>query len=124
MIAGRSARLGNPMLLDLGGQGVRDMAFWHGQYLIIAGASGPQAGSKLYFWKGPGSEPELMRDSSFAEFNPEAAIVYPDNPRSFQLLSDDGARLVGGVPCKELTDPGAQGFRSVWITPSPQPQSP
>ena len=117
IVAGQSPKLGDPILLNLGGQGVRDMAFWQGKYLIIAGSSGPQAGSKLYLWKGPGTDPELMPGLDLSDFNPEAAVVYPDNPHSFQLLSDDGSRMVNGVPCKELTDPAAKSFRSVWITP-------
>src|ERR1043165_7727785 len=38
VIHGQAAKFGEPILLDLQGLGIRDMAFWAGQYAIIAGS--------------------------------------------------------------------------------------
>jgi len=32
-----------------------------------------------------------------------------------QVLSDDGNRLIDGVPGKKITDPARQTFRSFWL---------
>ncbi|MCX6895840.1 MAG: hypothetical protein NTZ16_10160 [Verrucomicrobia bacterium] len=51
------------------------------------------------------------------EYNPEAIVVYPPpGAREIQILSDDGAVPVAGVPGKSLTDPNRQTFRSFWLT--------
>jgi hypothetical protein len=31
------------------------------------------------------------------------------------VLSDDGTRLVDGIPCKRLVDPTRKGFRGLWL---------
>lgn len=35
--AGATARFGEPLLLDVGGQGIRSLSRWRGSYLIVAG---------------------------------------------------------------------------------------
>jgi len=58
-----------------------------------------------------------VKHAHLNDLNPEAIIFYPDNGgEKFQVLSDDGKRLVNGMPCKELADPRQQRFRSVWVT--------
>ena len=37
IVNGKRAQVGAPITLDLGGLGIRDMSFWQGRYLIIAG---------------------------------------------------------------------------------------
>ena len=39
---------------------------------------------------------------SFTGLQPEALIVYPDDPNTIEILSDDGTRVIGGTACKEL----------------------
>lgn len=117
VINGQLPRLGDPILLDLGGQGVRDIGFWHGSYLIVAGSADAEGVSRLYSWKGPGTRPARMTGVDLPDFNPEAVVVYPDNKKSFQVLSDDGTRKVGDVECKHLPNPMQRSFRSVWVTP-------
>ena len=117
VIAGKAAKFGGPILLNLGGRGVRDLGLWHGQYLIIAGSANAEGVSKVFLWKGGAAEPELMKGVDMKDFNPEAVVVYPNNARSFQLLSDDGTLPVDGCACKRLPDPANRHFRSVWVTP-------
>jgi len=122
MITGVPAKLGDPMLLNLGGQGVRDIGFWQGRYMIVAGSPDAEGVSHLYSWKGPGFEPERMQGIDLHDFNPEALVVYPSHPNSFQVLSDDGTRQIQGQECKHLTDPMQRIFRGMWITPMPLPE--
>ena len=100
-----------------GGLGIRDMAYWDGKYSIIAGSYDGKGESHLYEWRGDASMPRLIKHTHLKGLNPEAIIFYPDKGRGqFQLLSDDGKKLVNGKPCKELADPSRQHFRSVWIS--------
>ena len=117
VIAGQTAQFGRPSLLNLHGQGIRDLGHWHGKYLIVAGSPNLQGVSKVYLWAGGQTQPELLDAIDLSEFNPEAVVVYPGNTRSFQLLSDDGTKLVDGLPCKRLPNPMLRSFRSIWATP-------
>ena len=117
VIHGQAATFGEPIRLDLGGLGIRDMAYWDGQYGIIAGPYDGKGPSHLYEWLGGTSTPRRVKHTHLRGLNPEAIIFYPDKGAAqFQLLSDDGKKLVNGKPCKELDDPSRQHFRSVWIS--------
>jgi len=115
VVLGRKAQFGEPVLLALGGLGIRDIAQWRGQYLLIAGAVAGKGESHLYGWVGGDASPQLFEWSKHIDFNPEAIIVYADDRAPFQLLSDDGARRVGNVQCKDLPDPRQRRFRSYWV---------
>ena len=117
VITGKPAIFGFPILLNLGGRGIRDIGFWHGRYLLVAGSYDAEGVSQVYLWRGGSAEPQLMRGIDLKDFNPEAVVVYPHNPVAFQLFSDDGTRLVGDTPCKHLPDPMQKHFRTFWITP-------
>jgi len=117
VVTGSAAQLGEPMLLNLGGQGIRDIGFWHGKYLIIGGSYEAEGVSQVYLWNGGSSQPQLLRGIDLHDINPEAVVVYPDNPLSFQLLSDDGTQLMNGIPCKRLPNSMDKQFRGVWVTP-------
>lgn len=119
VVLGNRPKFGEPILLSLGGLGIRDMAFWNGQFLIIAGPAGGHGESHFYRWKGSGTQPELLDWSKSVDFNPEAIIVYADPGKRVQILSDDGARRIGAKPCKELKDPAQRRFRGYWVTLSP-----
>jgi hypothetical protein len=125
VITGRQARFGAPIRLDLNGLGIRDMVFWGGQYLIIAGSHDGSGKSRLYSWAGGDTRPKHLKAVNLKGLNPEAVIIYPD--RGFdevQLLSDDsGARQGGGIQCKDLPA-AAREFRSVWIKPGVKPAKP
>jgi hypothetical protein len=117
VIHGQTAKFGEPTLLDLGGLGIRDMAYWNGRYAIIAGPYDGKGQSHLYEWLGGTSMPRRVKHANLKGLNPEAIIFYHDTGRhQYQVLSDDGKKLVNGKPCKELADPVQQHFRSVWIS--------
>lgn len=115
VVGGQAARLGDPILLDLGGRGVRDLGRWQNHYVIIAGSFDGRGQAQLYLWEGPGTAPQRIKHPALKDVNPEAVVVYAHRPDGFQLLSDDGTRLIGGVCCKALPDPSLKQFRSVWV---------
>ena len=117
VINGSAAQFGEPSLLNLGGQGIRDIGHWHGKYLIVGGSYDAEGVSRVYLWNGGSSQPQPLRDIDLSHFNPEAVVVYPHNPLSFQLLSDDGTQLIDGIPCKRLPNSMKKSFRAIWVTP-------
>jgi hypothetical protein len=104
------AKLGEPLLLNLGGLGVRDMAAWKDGFLIIAGdfvdrfESGAKP-SRVFSWK-PGTNPKDI-GVDFHDLNPEAIMIMGggDNARIL-ILSDDG---------KYPGRAHKNAFRGVWL---------
>jgi len=116
LLAGQRARFGDPVTLDLGGRGVRDIDWVGGRYLIIAGPFDGKGRLHLYEWDGTGAEPRKIPDTHFRDMNPEALVVYPGSPANeFQMLSDDGTRKLAGEDCKNVKDPARKWFRSYWV---------
>ena len=121
--------LGPLVTLDLGGRGIRDMA-WSAAldtYLIVGGQpndEGPGPGFAIFSW--PGAGPATVVDAfgdlnrNPAHFHPEAIVPLPERQAgrlvpsaNVLLISDDGTRPVaGGVPCK-LAPPGDRSFRGI-----------
>lgn len=106
------ARFGTPVLLDLGGNGVRSLSWWRGRYLIVGGPYASGGTSRLYEWDGKG-QPKLL-PIDLGGFNPEGFFT-PESRDEILLLSDDGERAVDGVPCKKLKDPSKKRFRGIWL---------
>ena len=119
MIAGKPARLGVPVQLNLGGLGVRsiDRRADTDDYLIVAGPPGDGGPFQAYRWSGfTGSAPVPVGGIDFAGLQPEALVVPERQRDSVMVLSDDGTTLVDGVECKSA--PAAnKRFRSITITP-------
>jgi hypothetical protein len=116
--SGKPARLGSPILLDLGGRGIRDIVRWRDRYVILAGAHDGAENTRLFEWDGTSAQPRELGDNKFPNFNPEAIIVYPDAFKPLHLLSDDGILPINGVPCKTLKDPNQRSFRGMWLSPA------
>lgn len=114
VIRGERGRFGAPVLLDLAGNGIRDIGWWRGNYYLLAGAFDPQSAFRLYEWAGPGHAPEMIPSTAFTNFNPEA-IIFDDESNRVLVLSDDGTRKAGGVESKRLPDPAQRRFRATWM---------
>ena len=121
LLQGKAAKLGPPILLSLGGRGVRAIAYFadRGRYLIVAGPHDDRGAFGLYEWSGLASdEPRLLEHISFSGLQPEALVVYPDERERVQIFSDDGAKPVDGKSCKDDgVKPESRSFRSAWIRP-------
>lgn len=114
VIQGDDAEFSDPIELDLGGFGIREITLRKGHdYLIVAGPyHGNEATEnykpelfRLYQWSSNSGEITLIATPGLEGFNVEAAIFYPGNASQVQLLSDDG-KLENANNC----------FRSRFIT--------
>lgn len=117
VIQGEAARFGDPVLLDLGGLGVRSLSSWHGRYLIVAGHYAGGAASKLYSWNGR-DELSPLGTLGLSQFNPEGFFT-PEERDTILLLSDDGTVVVDDTECKRQKDPAKKRFRGAWIALPP-----
>ncbi|MCF7668515.1 MAG: DUF3616 domain-containing protein [Verrucomicrobia bacterium] len=116
VVTGAEPELGEPMLLELDGLGIRDFIRRDGKYLIIAGGYDGDGELYLYTWRGGDDAPERVPGFEFDELTPEAVFYYPGRPEDeYYLLSDDGSREIDGVECKDLKDPMERRFRSFRI---------
>jgi len=103
VITGKSARFGDPILLDLGGLGLRGIGSTPGGYYLIAGPVQGDAESRLFFWRGGDAAPELVPNITLAGLNPEGICFHDsDDHTDFLVLSDDGTRNLHGEDCRDL----------------------
>jgi hypothetical protein len=118
---GTKAQLGEPILLDLDGLGVRSIEYCSviQAYIIIAGEVGGGDRFALYLWSGkPNENPELIDLTLPTDFRPESVLFYPHLRDRFQLLSDDGTiQRIDGQECKTIKDSDnpEKYFRSIWV---------
>ncbi len=118
VIHGHPGRFDPAILLDLGGLGVRDIARYENAYIIIGGPFHADSDFRLYRWGGPEKELTVLPVDGLNNYQPEGLIIYPQYGLTrFQVLSDDGTRMIDNCPCKDLKDPNKQAFRSFWISP-------
>jgi len=123
VMSGEKAVFGDPVLLDLGGLGVRSLERVNGNLLIVAGpaeaSKGKSSPSALYRWSGQFESPAVrlrgFETVSGGAFNPEALLVDGD---SLVVLSDDGNLERDGQACQDQPQ-AKQGFRELRITPIP-----
>jgi hypothetical protein len=115
VIAGKHARFGAPIELDLGQRGIRSIERIGTGFLIVAGPPADMGSFALYRWSGRRDEaPTAVAGIDLKNLRPEALFAIPNSNR-VQLLSDDGGVVIGGVECKKLPE-ADQGFRSLSIT--------
>lgn len=117
---GPHAVFGEPIPLDLGGRAIRSIEYvaQRNIYLIVAGPTGDGPDFALYVWGGPGNRLVLERLEGDAvivgdaadPFRPEGLSVAADG-RSILLVSDDGDRIVGQRPCKDVEPASNRSFR-------------
>lgn len=121
----KKAIFDEPIEIDLGGLGIRDIVFWQKEkcFLIIGGSVGEGGTSWLFKWDGNVSDngvasPQRLDHIDFTGLNPEAIVIYPNSDK-IQILSDDGAKTMQtkkgrSVENKTLPD-SARTFRSIWV---------
>lgn len=112
VVMGGTPEFGVPHLLDLAGLGIRGMSHWRGRYLILAGAPDDSAASKLFSWDGVSDAVQAL-DVNLRDLNPEGFFT-PEDRDDIMVLSDDGATLLDGTPCKRL-DAVRKRFRGRWL---------
>lgn len=116
VVAGKPARLDDPLLLDLGGLGIRSLARVGDRYFLIAGAFDGGGRSHLYEWNGGTDTPRRLPRPELAGLNPEAIEAIPGTAEARLLVvSDDGTLKIGGKDCKTVSDPNLRYFRATTI---------
>lgn len=90
--------------LDLMGLGIREIQYWpeRESYVIVAGHHDELCGFRIFQWAGEGSDPEELEGGDLQGINPEGILILENSSSLFHLISDDGTRMVDGVPCKDL----------------------
>jgi hypothetical protein len=114
VVQDQRARFGAPVLLDLGGLGVRSLSLWHGRFLIIAGPIDHGPPSRLFTWDGSAPRATPVPGVDLSAFNPEGVAAFTQFDRLL-LLSDDGQVQIDGQPCKKA-DAARKQFRGFWVT--------
>jgi Protein of unknown function (DUF3616) len=122
-------KLGDVSSIDLGGRGVRDIAWSpaHDAYLIAAGQiddDHPGPGFAIFAWSESGAVREIRAfgdiNRDYARFHPEAVVPLKERhngnlvpSKKVLLLSDDGTKqIAGGSDCKSATD-SQKSFRGI-----------
>ena len=89
LLQGGSANFGSPILLDLGGRGIRDLVHAGDHYLVVAGPVADAGDFAVYRWSGdPKAAPQRL---AAVEPGFQAEAVLSLGSGSVMLLSDDGA---------------------------------
>jgi hypothetical protein len=97
--------------------GIRDIALYQGQYLIIAGAFEEGGPFELYRWAGGQAAPKRVKVDHFNRYHPEAIVIYSQFAlHDVQILSDDGSEKIDGIPAHEVSDWSKRRFRSFRVT--------
>lgn len=111
VIHGLPAKFADPVELDLGGFGIREIVrFKRNKYLIVAGpyhdnlpdGDHEAEAGRLYEWSIKSGKLNLLKRFNLAGFNIEAAVFYPGEDDAVQLLSDDG-KLGQGLGFRSIT---------------------
>jgi hypothetical protein len=121
VISGKQPRFDDPVLLDLGGLGLRDMCSTASGYYLLAGPDTGHAesrlDSRLFTWAGVSSLPKPANGLPFHKVNPEGIFsLNPIDNSDFMIISDDGKRRIDGEECKKLPESERQ-FRAFRLTP-------
>lgn len=123
VMGGEKAMFADPVLLDLGGQGIRSLERVNANLLIVAGPAEGSGGktppSTLYRWSEQLEQaPVKLRTftpMAGESVNPEALFVQ-DN--TLVVLSDDGNLERDGKACEDRPK-AKQTFREIRLTPIP-----
>ena len=110
------ARFGDPILLELGGLGVRSLTYRQNRYWIVAGSYDGESMSRLYDWGGGFAVPRPLAFGELDGLNPESVTFFTESEGDqLWVVSDDGTVQINGRDCKRLKDPRGKRFRAVGI---------
>ena len=94
--AGAPVRFGAPVLLDLGGRGIRSLERIGGGYVIVAGPASGDGSFALFRWSGRRGDAPREVPAPIDGLTVEAAMPLADG--RLLLLSDDGSPLCKTSP--------------------------
>lgn len=97
--SGRIA-FGAPILLDLGGRGIRSIERRSdGRYGIVAGPVGDVGSFAVFVWSGRGDDRPVAAPVTLGDLSPEGAVFRGDG--RLLLFSDDGTDACKAAPASE-----------------------
>ena len=110
--------IGNPIELNLGNRGIRDMIrLNNGTYVIVAGSYNNNSIPAIFRWSGnAGDEPLLVPSFNLAGLNAEALLPVPEGgSQSFdklQIICDNGDTIFynDGIAAKDLANDSHKKF--------------
>ncbi|WP_224245491.1 DUF3616 domain-containing protein [Hyalangium gracile] len=118
VLGGAKARFGQAILVNLGGYGIRGMAWSeaHQAVLILSGprdeSSGPFA---LWKWSGDvSSAPVKVMELTAPSSSAPEVIIPRAGTKNVQILFDMGSHLIGGASCKDVSA-SSQYFSDVTV---------
>lgn len=114
VLHGAAPRVSDPLLLDLGGLGVRAITRRGEDYVLVGGPPGDGGHFFLFRFGGEGAAQRIQR-VDLSGFGVEG-FFSPPGRSDFMLLSDDGTRLIQNEPCKKLARAEQKSFRGIWLT--------
>lgn len=116
-VEGRPSRFGEPILLDLAGRGIRDLARVDTELYLLAGSPDGGGKTQLYRWTGGDTPPTRVEMPKLKGLNPEALVLLGSGrDRRLLVLSDDGNLARNRDP-----DLAQRTFRTVEV-PIPAPR--
>ncbi|HSQ41346.1 MAG TPA: DUF3616 domain-containing protein [Fibrobacteraceae bacterium] len=112
LLQSKKPRFGQPILLNLGGRGIRSMEYIQKikAYLIIAGPVADKGTFRLFRWSGKTDQaPVDLGSLEGLGTHPEGLLQIPGDPSHLLILGDGGSDRIQGVACKEAP-PAQQRF--------------
>lgn len=104
VIAGAAPRFFGAAQLDLGGLGIRGMA-WSDAHKAVLVLAGPHDGGgpgpfRLYRWSGVIGAGATIAGTITSDSAPEAVVAYPGT-KDVQIIFDQGGATIGSTSCKD-----------------------
>jgi hypothetical protein len=115
LIIGKQARFGKPLLLDLGGLGIRSIAMSKDRYLIAAGSYDGTGQVVLYEWEGGPVVPRRLQRNEIVGLNAEAVEFFDEGTKELLVASDDGALKGPSKQPKWLRTRRQKSFRAMTL---------
>lgn len=111
VIEAKAPRFGEPVLLDFGNRGVRDITLVGERYFVMAGGAAKKGRFDLFEWNGPGTAP-VLKPVEFGRLSPEGVTsIRVTDALELLFTMDDGNLKIGDCDCKDLADAAQRRFR-------------
>ena len=111
------AQFDAPVLLDLGGRGIRELRCVASGCLIEAGAVDGTPNAALYTWSGNAADTPVLRSANVSGLNPEGVVELPagglTDTSVLEIVSDEGGAdfYATGTDAKDLAHDNWKKFR-------------
>lgn len=113
---GKQPKFAKPILLDLGGLGIRSIEYVSGTQAVYYILAGPKSDGEVFLYRWSGATDEVPKKlQGFGERAAEGLTLGPDGKRLF-IVFDGGSEEIGCVKCKELDEAADKRFGTSWVS--------